>query len=147
MAEPRKETAEPELKTFLLIVGLGKAIELAVTDIPSVMPGWKLLRNRLIDGILSTVENTRLNGHPIKRLAGNVNFSFEFIEGEALLLSLDIKESPFQRFSLYLRFLDPSHVLLAIGLSHEIAHGSLRLTLVTGIQKRISIMYWKFFLK
>lgn len=112
------------------IVGLGKAIELAVTDIPQRNARLEALRNRLIDGILSTVENTRLNGHPIKRLAGNVNFSFEFIEGEALLLSLDIKGIAGSSGSACTSgSLDPSHVLLAIGLSHEIAHGSLRLTL------------------
>ena len=67
MAEPRKETAEPNWKTFLPLLDR-KAIELAVTDIPQRNARLKL-RNRLIDGILSIAENTRLNGHPIKRLA------------------------------------------------------------------------------
>ncbi|MDD3465255.1 MAG: cysteine desulfurase NifS [Candidatus Cloacimonetes bacterium] len=112
------------------IVGLGKAIELAVQDIPGHNARLKALRDRLISGILSTVEHTRLNGHPEKRLPGNVNFSFEFIEGEALLLSLDIKGIAGSSGSACTSgSLDPSHVLLAIGLPHEIAHGSLRLTL------------------
>ena len=79
---------------------------------------------------MSKVEYTRLNGHPEKRLPGNVNLSFEFIEGEALLLSLDLKGIAGSSGSACTSgSLDPSHVLLAIGLSHEIAHGSLRLTL------------------
>lgn len=112
------------------IVGLGKAIELAVQDIPGHNARLKALRDRLITGIMSKVEHTRLNGHPEKRLPGNVNFSFEFIEGEALLLSLDIKGIAGSSGSACTSgSLDPSHVLLAIGLPHEIAHGSLRLTL------------------
>jgi cysteine desulfurase len=112
------------------IVGLGKAIELAVQDIPGHNARLETLRDRLITGILSTVEHTRLNGHPERRLPGNVNFSFEFIEGEALLLSLDIKGIAGSSGSACTSgSLDPSHVLLAIGLPHEIAHGSLRLTL------------------
>ncbi len=88
------------------------------------------MRDRLINGILAKVDNTRLNGHPTKRLAGNINLSFEFIEGEALLLSLDIKGIAGSSGSACTSgSLDPSHVLLAIGLPHEIAHGSLRLTL------------------
>jgi cysteine desulfurase len=112
------------------IVGLGKAIELATQDIPGNNARLEAMRDRLISGILSTVDNTRLNGHPTKRLPGNVNFSFEFIEGEALLLSLDIKGIAGSSGSACTSgSLDPSHVLLAIGLPHEIAHGSLRLTL------------------
>lgn len=112
------------------IVGLGKAIELVTLNIPEHNARLEALRSRLITGILSTVENTRLNGHPEKRLPGNVNFCFEFIEGEALLLSLDIKGIAGSSGSACTSgTLDPSHVLLAIGLPHEIAHGSLRLTL------------------
>ena len=112
------------------IVGLGKAIELAVQDIPGRNARLKAMRDKLISGILSTVEHTRLNGHPEKRLPGNANFSFEFIEGEALLLSLDMKGIAGSSGSACTSgSLDPSHVLLAIGLPHEIAHGSLRLTL------------------
>ncbi len=112
------------------IIGLGKAIELAVENME--MNNKKLIgmRDRLIKEIMSKVEYTRLNGHPEKRLPGNVNLSFEFIEGEALLLSLDLKGIAGSSGSACTSgSLDPSHVLLAIGLSHEIAHGSLRLTL------------------
>jgi cysteine desulfurase len=112
------------------IVGLGKAIELAVADMSARNARIQALRDRLIGGIIPSVANTRLNGHPTQRLPGNVNFSFEFIEGEALLLSLDIKGIAASSGSACTSgSLDPSHVLLGIGLSHEIAHGSLRLTL------------------
>ncbi|NLC42646.1 MAG: cysteine desulfurase NifS [Clostridiales bacterium] len=112
------------------IVGMGKAIELAVTDMPIRNARIQSLRDRLIDGIIPSVANTILNGHPTKRLPGNVNFSIEFIEGEALLLSLDLKGIAGSSGSACTSgSLDPSHVLLGIGLSHEIAHGSLRLTL------------------
>ncbi|HHY82283.1 MAG TPA: cysteine desulfurase NifS [Clostridiales bacterium] len=112
------------------IVGLGKAIELATQDIPGHSARLTALRDRLISGILSKVEYTRLNGHPTMRLPGNANFSFEFIEGEALLLTLDIQGIAGSSGSACTSgSLDPSHVLLAIGLPHEIAHGSLRLTL------------------
>ena len=115
------------------IVGLGKAIEMATQDIPGHNAKLTALRDRLINQILSTVDNTRLNGHPTKRLPGNVNFSFEFIEGESLLLSLDLKGIAGSSGSACTSgSLDPSHVLLAIGLPHEIAHGSLRLTLGDG---------------
>jgi len=112
------------------IVGLGKAIELAVQDIPGHNARLKALRDKLINGILSSVDHVRLNGHPEKRLPGNANFSFEYIEGESLLLSLDMKGIAGSSGSACTSgSLDPSHVLLAIGLPHEIAHGSLRLTL------------------
>jgi cysteine desulfurase len=112
------------------IVGLGKAIEMATRDIPGHNARLEAMRDRLINSIMSTVDNTRLNGHPTKRLPGNINLSFEFIEGESLLLSLDIKGIAGSSGSACTSgSLDPSHVLLAIGLPHEIAHGSLRLTL------------------
>lgn len=112
------------------IVGLGKAIELAVENIEEKNKRLMAMRDRLIHEIMSRVEHTKLNGHPDKRLPGNVNLSFEFIEGEALLLSLDLKGVAGSSGSACTSgSLDPSHVLLAIGLSHEIAHGSLRLTL------------------
>ncbi len=83
----------------------------------------------MISGIMDKVEFVRLNGHPTKRLPGNANLSFEFIEGESLLLSLDMKGIAASSGSACTSgSLDPSHVLLAIGLPHEIAHGSLRLT-------------------
>ena len=89
-----------------------------------------LMRDRLIKGILDTIPYTRLNGHPVKRLPGNVNVSVRFVEGEALLLRLDLAGVAASSGSACISgSLDPSHVLLAIGLPHEIAHGSLRLSL------------------
>jgi len=112
------------------IVGLGKAIELATQNIESSNKRIIQLRDRLIEGILNKIPYVKLNGHPTERLPGNVNFSFEFIEGEALLLSLDMKGIAASSGSACTSgSLDPSHVLLAMGLPHEIAHGSLRLTL------------------
>ena len=91
------------------------------------------MRDRLIKGILDTIPYTRLNGHPVKRLPGNVNVSVRFIEGEALLLRLDLAGIAGSSGSACTSgSLDPSHVLLAIGLPHEIAHGSLRLSLGDG---------------
>ena len=112
------------------IVGLGKAIEIAVNQLDSYSSHVQHLRDRLIAEVMSKVPNVRLNGHPTKRLPGNVNFSIEYIEGESLLLSLDMKGIAASSGSACTSgSLDPSHVLLAIGLPHEIAHGSLRLTL------------------
>ena len=86
----------------------------------------------MIDGILSTIPDTRLNGHRIQRLPNNVNISFRYVEGEALLLRLDLAGIAGSSGSACTSgSLDPSHVLLAIGLPHEIAHGSLRLSLGT----------------
>jgi len=88
------------------------------------------LRNKLIKGIMDKIENVRLNGHPTKRLPGNANFCFEFIEGESMLLSLDMEGIAASSGSACTSgSLTASHVLLAIGLPPEIAHGSLRLTL------------------
>lgn len=87
------------------------------------------MRDRLIEG-LSKIPHSKLNGHPTKRLPGNVNFCFEGIEGESMLLMLDMKGIAASSGSACTSgSLDPSHVLLAIGLPHEVAHGSLRLTL------------------
>lgn len=112
------------------IVGLGAAIELAAQDIPARTEKIRRLRERLVDGILAAVPKTRLNGGREQRLAGNVNISFEAVEGEALLLRLDMMGICASSGSACTSgSLDPSHVLLAIGLPHEIAHGSLRLSL------------------
>lgn len=112
------------------IVGLGKAIELAYTNFEEKNNRLIKLRDMLIDKIKSNIDYIRLNGHPVKRLPGNVNICFQFIEGESLLLSLDMVGIAASSGSACTSgSLDPSHVLLAIGLSHEIAHGSLRLTL------------------
>lgn len=112
------------------IVGLGKAIELAYENIEEHNEKLFELRERLINKIEATIPYVKLNGHRTERLPGNVNFCFEFIEGESLLLSLDLVGIAGSSGSACTSgTLDPSHVLLAIGLPHEIAHGSLRLSL------------------
>ena len=112
------------------IVGMGKAIELAMESMESRNAYVSGLRDRLIEGILRRIPETRLNGHRTQRLSGNANVSIRYIEGEALLLSLDMKGIAGSSGSACTSgSLDPSHVLLAIGLPHEIAHGSLRLSL------------------
>ena len=111
------------------IVGLGKAITLATANIPEKAAYLTALRDSYIKKILQTVPFARLNGHPEKRLPGNANISFSFIEGEGLLLFLDMKGiSASSGSACTSGSLDPSHVLLAIGLKHEEAHGSLRVT-------------------
>jgi cysteine desulfurase len=112
------------------IVGLGKAIEMATEDIPGHSAKIRLMRDRLIKGVLGTISHTRLNGHPEKRLPGNLNVSFEFIEGESMLLWLDDEGICGSTGSACTSgSLEPSHVLLATGLPVELSHGSLRLTL------------------
>ena len=112
------------------VVGLCKAIELAVTNMEEKNEKLIAMRNKLIDGLLK-VPYTRLNGPKSEnRLAGNVNVCFQFIEGESVLLLLDDAGICASSGSACTSgALDPSHVLLAIGLPHEIAHGSLRLSL------------------
>ncbi len=112
------------------IVGLGKAVEIAVATMEERTKKEIELRNYLIDRVMSEIPYTRVNGHLEKRLPNNVNFSFQFIEGESLLIMLDMAGICASSGSACTSgSLDPSHVLLAIGLPHEIAHGSLRLTL------------------
>jgi cysteine desulfurase len=112
------------------IVGLGTAIELATTDITGHNAKIRTMRDRLIRGVLEKIPNSRLNGHPEKRLPGNFNVSFEFIEGESMLLLLDDEGVCASTGSACTSgSLEPSHVLLATGLPVEISHGSLRLTL------------------
>ena len=111
------------------IVGLGKAIELASRGVDAYNAKLLALRDRTISEIQNKIPFVKLNGDRFKRLPGNVNISFEFIEGESLLLMLDMKGIAGSSGSACTSgSLDPSHVLLAIGLPHEIAHGSLRLT-------------------
>ncbi|KLU73160.1 MAG: hypothetical protein RHS_0973 [Robinsoniella sp. RHS] len=112
------------------IVGLGAAVQRAV-DTMEVRTAQEIkLRNHLIERVLKEVPYTRLNGHHTLRLPNNVNFSFQFVEGESLLIMLDMEGICGSSGSACTSgSLDPSHVLLAIGLPHEIAHGSLRLTL------------------
>ncbi|HPR77499.1 MAG TPA: cysteine desulfurase NifS, partial [Candidatus Limiplasma sp.] len=112
------------------IVGLGKAIEIAVAELPEYAAKMTKLRDELIDGILAEIPDVRLNGHRTERLPGNVNVSVRYIEGESLLMRLDLLGIEGSSGSACTSgSLDPSHVLLAIGLPHEIAHGSLRLSL------------------
>ena len=112
------------------IVGMGKAIELANENLEVHIEKLTALRDYLINKIENNFKYIKLNGHRTERLPGNVNFSFEFIEGESLLLMLDMNGIAASSGSACTSgALDPSHVLLAIGLSHEIAHGSLRLSL------------------
>lgn len=112
------------------IVGLGKAIELATANLESKTAKISAMRDRLIKEIPEKIPYVKLNGHPTDRLPGNVNFSFNFIEGEALLLMLDLNGIAASSGSACTSgSLDPSHVLLALGLPHEIAHGSLRLSI------------------
>lgn len=115
------------------IVGLGKAIELAVAEQPAFAARMTKLRDELINGILKTIPEVRLNGHATERLPGNANVSVRYIEGESLLMRLDLAGVEASSGSACTSgSLDPSHVLLAIGLPHEIAHGSLRLSLGIG---------------
>jgi cysteine desulfurase len=112
------------------IVGLAKALDLAVGALPENSARTAALRDRLIHGISERIPRSRFNGHPTQRLPNNVSFCFEFVEGESLLLNLDLQGVAASSGSACTSgALEPSHVLLAIGLPHEIAHGSLRLTL------------------
>ena len=112
------------------IVGFAKAAELAHENLEDHIQKLTRLRDRLIDGLLTKIDYSRLNGHRTLRHPGNVNISFEFIEGEALLLMLDHKGVAGSSGSACTSgSLDPSHVLMGIGLTHEVAHGSLRLSL------------------
>ena len=112
------------------IVGFGKAVEIAMATMKERTQQEKTLRDHLIERVMKEVPFVRLNGHPSKRLSNNANFAFQFIEGESLLIMLDMDGICGSSGSACTSgSLDPSHVLLAIGLPHEIAHGSLRLTL------------------
>jgi len=112
------------------IVGMGRAVELAQEKLEENKKKETKLRDHLISRVMAEVPFTRLNGHPTQRLSNNANFAFQFIEGESLLIMLDMDGICGSSGSACTSgSLDPSHVLLAIGLPHEIAHGSLRLTL------------------
>jgi cysteine desulfurase len=112
------------------IVGCGKAIELATVNIEGHNARIRAMRDRLLKGVLEKIPYARLNGHPTERLSGNFNVSFEFIEGESMLLWLDDEGICASTGSACTSgSLEPSHVLLATGLPVEISHGSLRLTL------------------
>ncbi|NMA65817.1 MAG: aminotransferase class V-fold PLP-dependent enzyme, partial [Clostridiaceae bacterium] len=111
------------------IVGFAKALELATQNLDAHYEKLYKLRERALKGILEKIPHVRLNGHREKRLPGNLNVSFNFVEGESILLMLDMKGIKASSGSACTSgSLDPSHILLAIGLPHELAHGSLRLT-------------------
>ena len=111
------------------MVGMATALKDANDNMQANMAKMTALRNKLIDGLLK-IESSRLNGDRENRLPGNVNISFEGVEGESLLLYLDLMGvSASSGSACTSGSLDPSHVLLAIGLPHEVAHGSLRLSL------------------
>ena len=112
------------------IIGLGKAAELARQSLDAEIQRLTALRERLIDGVLGTIDRSRLHGHRQKRLPNNVNFGFDFVEGEAIVLNLDLKGICTSTGSACSSAnLEPSHVLLALGVPPQQAHGSLRLTL------------------
>ncbi len=112
------------------IVGLGEACRLAEAEMSRESERLTQLRDRLIEGILTGIPDTVLNGHPRQRLPHNVNVSIKYVEGEALLLSLDLLGIGASSGSACTSgSLEPSHVLLAMGIPHETAHGSLRMTL------------------
>ena len=118
------------------IVGLGKAVEIAMATMDERIKKESELRDYLIARIEDEIPFAKLNGHRVKRLPNNINFCFRFIEGESMLIMLDMAGICGSSGSACTSgSLDPSHVLLAIGLPHEIAHGSLRLTLSDEITK------------
>ena len=127
-AQERKKRAGTE--NVPGIVGMGKAAELAVKELNQNIAYISKLRDKLINGIESSIPYVKLNGHRTQRLPNNVNFSIRFIEGESILLMLDLNGIAASSGSACTSgSLDPSHVLLAMGLDHETAHGSLRMTL------------------
>lgn len=112
------------------VVGLAKAMELAYTDFEEKIVKMTALRDKLIKGLLDAIPYTRLNGHTTRRLANNANIGVEYVEGESLLLLLDMQGiSASSGSACTSGSLDPSHVLLALGIPHERAHGSIRFTL------------------
>jgi len=112
------------------IVGFGKAVEIAKEEMPTESERIEKLRDRLIKGLLDPIPHSFLNGHPTKRLPNNVAVRYSFIEGESILLDLDVKGVAASSGSACTaKTLEPSHVLRAIGLKHEEAHGSLLFTL------------------
>ncbi len=120
----------PGTENVPAIVGMGKAAELAIRDMPSRMGRFSQLRDRLINGLLSAIDHTILTGHPTQRLPHIASFCVEFIEGEAMLLLLNTQGVAASSGSACTsRALKASHVLIAMGISHEIAQGSLLFSL------------------
>lgn len=120
----------PGTENVASIVGFAKAVELGIAELDRHVGRLSALRDRLIERVLTEIKDSRLNGHPTMRLPNNAHFCFKYIEGEALLLCLDAKGIAASSGSACTSgSLEPSHVLLSIGLPHEIAHGSVRLTM------------------
>jgi len=118
------------------IVGMAKAAEISEGEMEAESKRLRLLRDKLIKGALGSIERSYLNGHPTKRLPNNASLRFSYIEGESLILSLDMFGIQVSSGSACTtKTLEPSHVLLAIGLAHEEAHGSLLFTLGKQNQK------------
>jgi cysteine desulfurase len=112
------------------IVGFGKAAELAVKELDERQAHLLPLRDRLIKGLSEKIDHSLLNGHPTKRLPNNISMCFEFVEGESMLLNLDMEGVATSTGSACSSAtLEPSHVLLSIGRPHAIAHGSIRFSL------------------
>ena len=115
------------------IVGAATALALAAENREANVEHCRRLRDRLVEGILSTIPDTRLNGHPTQRLPNNVNVCFSYVQGEAVLLNLDLRGIAASSGSACATGAeDPSHVLTAIGVPRDVAHGSLRLTVGPG---------------
>ena len=126
----QERNQRPGTENLAGIVGIGKAIELATADIDQKAAKMSAIRDHMIDRILKEIPYVQLNGHRTRRMCGNVNVSFHFIESESILIHLDMKGIAASSGSACTSgSLDPSHVLLAIGVSHEHANGSLRLSL------------------
>lgn len=112
------------------IVGFAKAVEIANKEMGKESQRLIKLRDKLISGVLKKIPNSYLNGHPTKRLPNNANFRFDFVEGESMVIQLDMLGIAVSTGSACSSIkLEPSHVLIATGLKHEQAHGSLRVTL------------------
>ncbi|NPV70636.1 MAG: cysteine desulfurase NifS [Firmicutes bacterium] len=115
------------------IVGFGKSAELSMKELPERVKHLAAMRDRLIDGVMQRIEDVKLNGHRSQRLPNNANFSIKYVEGESMLLNLDLQGIAASSGSACTSgSLEPSHVLLAMGIPHEIAHGSLRMTVGRG---------------
>lgn len=127
-AQERKRRAGTE--NMAGIVGIGMAIELAVSEMDEVSAKEERLRDKLMEGLTQRIPDVRLNGHRRLRLPNNVNMSFLYVEGESLLLNLDMEGIAASSGSACTSgSLAPSHVLMAMGIPHEVAHGSVRMTL------------------
>ncbi len=126
----QERNQRPGTENLAGIVGIGKAIELATADLETRVSEMTAIRDHIISRVMREIPHVQLNGHPTRRICNNVNLSFHFIESEGVLLRLDFKGIAASSGSACTSgSLDPSHVLLAIGVSHEHANGSIRLSL------------------